>query len=405
MTTPFAPPPATSLLLVDDDLSHLESIEAALRDVRPAWKLRFAQSGDDALSRLEREPADVVVSKLHMQRMDGADLLTQVREKYPRCIRLMASGRDDREGMRKALAVAHQFLARPCDPSQLRSAVSRASMLQSRLHSLAVTQALGMLGTLPALPRLYYDLTREMDSEHATSTSVCAILEQDVAMTARILQVVNSALFAHKRQLTHVHDAVTYLGFEPIRSLVLAAGLFRAMSSICAPPGFSLDAVQQHSMRVARIAMSLLRDVDERKTAFSAAMLHDIGQIVLALGLPKEYAVVSTHCARDNRSRFAVEQDVHGCTHAEVGAHLLAMWGLPNALVEAVAFHHAPSALPETKFGVAGAVHLADWLDHASQHLSKADSPGAIDRDYLAKVGMLDQLPVLVRQVQQRLAA
>ena len=403
MTVPVVLPAETRLLFVDGDLEALERIGQNLRDARPAWNLRFAQSGEDALSRLEREPADVVVSGLHMPSMDGAELLTKVREKYPRTVRLMLSGPQDREGMLRAMSVAHQFLSRPCNPDQLRQAVLRASALQARLHSPAVTHSLGTLSSLPALPRLYWDLTREMDGADASSASICAILEQDVAMTARVLQVVNSALFALNRRITHVRDAVTYLGFEPIRSLVVSTGLVRAMSSICAPPGFSLDAVQQHSVRVARVAMGLLRDPEERKTAFSAAMLHDIGRLVLALGLPGDYARVQAQIQNGGLSVQEAEMQVFGCTHAEIGAHLLSVWGLPNALVEAVAFHHTPQTLADTRFGVAGAVYVADWLEHTVSDAAGAASP--LDQDYLRHAGVLGQLPIWQEQASTRLVA
>ena len=403
MTIPVVLPAETRVLFVDADLDALERIGDGLRAARPAWSMRFAQSGEDALARLEREPADVVVSGLRMPCMDGAELLARVREQYPRAVRLMLSGPQDREGMLKAMSVAHQFLAKPCKPDELRAAVLRAGLLQARLHSPAVTHSLGTLSSLPALPRLYWDLTREMEGADASSASICAILEQDVAMTARVLQVVNSALFSLNRRVTHVRDAVTYLGFEPIRSLVVAAGLVRAMSSICAPAGFSLDEVQQHSLRVARVAMGLMRDPEDRKTAFSAAMLHDVGRLVLALGLPVEYARVRELALRSQLPAHEAEMQVFGCTHAEVGAHLLAVWGLPSALVEAVAFHHAPQALADTRLSIAGAVYVADWLEHAVSESHEAPTP--LDHDYLRNAGVLAQLPVWRQQATARLVA
>lgn len=402
MNLPAAVPAETRVLLVDNDLESLERLGVSLRDARPGWNLRFAQNGEDALRRLEREPADVVVSGLHLPVLGGVDLLARVRETYPRTIRLMLSAPQDRDGMHKAMAVAHQFVTRGCRADQLGAAVARAGALQARLYSPGVTQCLGTLTSLPSLPRLYWDLTREMDRAEASAASVCLILEQDVAMTARVLQVVNSALFALSRRITHVRDAVAYLGFEPIRSLVVAAGLVRAMSSICAPAGFSLDAVQQHSLRVARVAMGLLRDPEDRKTAFSAAMLHDVGRLVLALGLPGDYARVLA-AIRQGGSLHDAELQVFGCTHAEVGAHLLAVWGLPTALVEAVAFHHTPQALAETRFGIAGAVYLADWLEHAVSDTQPPAQP--LDHDYLNAVGVLGQLPAWREQAGARLAA
>lgn len=397
------------IIFVDDEASVLEGLEHRLRPARGVWNMRFAVGGSEALIQLGVRPADVIVTDMRMPQMDGAELLRRVRDEYPRTIRLILTGSADGEGALKAMAVAHQFLTKPCEVDQLRSAVLRASALQDRLQSPAVIQAIGSLTSLPALPRLYWDLAREIDGEKANSASVCKILEQDVAMTARILQVVNSALFALSRRITSVQDAVTYLGFEPIRSLVLAVGLFRAMSSICSPAGFSLDRMQHHSMRVARVAMGLLKDPEDRKTAFSAAMLHDIGRLVLALSLPAEFARARAHSVENKVRLYESEQVIYGCTHAEVGAHMLALWGLPNTLVEAVAFHHTPAALPESRFGVAGAVHVADWLEHAAAAPSpvqavQKDEDG-LDRGYLGSVGVLNLLPDWRNAAQMRLAA
>lgn len=393
-----------NLLIVADNIDTLEALGQTLSAQKKPWKLRFAQSAADALTRLEREPADAVISEIRMADMDGAQLLAQVRERYPKSIRIALCNAHDREGMARGLGIAHQMLTLPVDAALLSSTLARASLLQARIHSAAVIQALGSIDSLPVLPRLYWDLSREIDRDSATAASVCPIIEQDVGMTARLLQVVNSAMFTLQRRIGHVRDAIAYLGFEPVRSLVLTSGLCRAMSGLCAPQGFSLDAIQQHSMRAARIAMGLVRDVPVRKLAFSAAMLHDIGRIVIALGLPADYGRVQGLVQERQLCTLDAEREIFGCTHAEIGAHLLALWGLPNALVEAVAFHHEPQSLPEARLSVAGVVHVANWIEHQLPDTAFAASQ-SLDREYLARVGLLQELPDWQQQAQQRLAA
>ena len=95
--------------------------------------------------------------------------------------------------------------------------IGRACALQAKLYSNGVMAALGSLKSLPAVPRLYQQLCQELDGGNATPKSVAAIIEQDMSMTLRLLQLVNSAFFGLARKITNIREAVTYLGFEPIQ--------------------------------------------------------------------------------------------------------------------------------------------------------------------------------------------
>ncbi|HVT34528.1 MAG TPA: response regulator [Nevskiaceae bacterium] len=394
------------ILFVDDDVPALESLQQHLADAQDTLRVRVAAGGKEALLALQAEPADVVVADLSMPEMDGAQLLRCVRDLHPRTMRVLLATPGERAQALAAMAAAHQVLVKPVAPASLRKSITRVYELQNKLHSPGVLHAISKQSSLPAVPKLYWQLAREVDGSTATSASVSAILQQDPSMTARMLQVVNSAVFSLARNITHVQDAVTYLGFEPVRSLVLAMELFRAMSALCAPQGFSLERIQNHSLRVGRIAMNLVSSADDKKTAFSAAMLHDLGKMILAMAMPEEYAVVQKHAQQHGLAEYEAESDIYGCCHAEVGAHLLALWGLPHALVEAVAFHHTPASLTDEHFGIAGAVHVADWLEHhlyTPTGVQAADD--GLDHDYLRNVGVLDRLPEWLGQAQKRLAA
>lgn len=392
----------TEVLFVDNDVATLEGLEGRLISLRDEWRMRFVVGPEAALDALEVEPADVVVSDMRMAGMSGAELLRQVRSRWPSTVRLILSGNTDQDDVLRTLPVAHQFLAKPCDLTQLRHVVVRARALQLCLYSPGVTAAVGSLKSLPAVPRLYWALSQELDSGQGTAKTVGAIIEQDMAMTLRLLQLVNSAFFGLSRRITHVREAVTYLGFEPIRALVASSELFRAMSAMCSPKGFSLDEMQQHALRVGGIAQTLLVDREQQRTAFCAAILHDIGRVALAVAMPEAYGRSRDLAESRGLPLHEAERAVFKCTHAEIGAHLLALWGLPNALVEAVAFHHSPAALPEPQFGIAGAIHVADALDHLrpTPGIAKADPFDRLDRDYLKSVGMLGSLPRWIASMQ-----
>ena len=385
----------TDVLFVDDDAATLALLTHRLKPLGSDWNPRFVAGPREALAALEQKPADVIISDFDMPVMDGAELMRRIRDRWPSSVRLILSGITDPDKLMRALPVTHQVLTKPCDVGQLQIVVARAGALQSRLYSPAVVSAVASLKSLPTVPKLYQALAAELDSGRCNAKSVATIIEQDMAMTLRLLQLVNSAFFGLGRKVTNIRDAVTLLGFEPIRSLVASAELFRSMSKICSPKGFSLEDEQAHAARVAGIAQTLLSDREQARTAFSAAILHDIGRVALAVALPEEYGRARELAAAEKLPAHEAEQRVFECTHAEIGAHVLALWGLPNALVEAVAFHHRPAQLPEGVFGVAGAVHVADAIDRLTHpgNNGDVDLNDRIDKFYLRGVGKLDQLP------------
>lgn len=375
------------VLFVDDDASVLEGLENRLRPWRKQWSMRFARSGEIALGLLAQRGADVVVSDMRMPGMDGAALLGEVRRRQPEAVRIMLSGQTDRDGLLRTLPVAHQFLSKPCEGERLHAVIERACALRARIAGPAVKAAVTSMGSLPVLPRLYWDLVAEIDRADASPACIAAIIQQDVAMTARLLQVVNSAFFGFARPIHGAREAVTLLGIEPVRALLLSVELFRGMSRLAQPAGLDLQRMQQHALEVSALTDSLMTDPALRATAVAAGMLHDIGEMVLHLASPAEQQAAIHAAVQRGATPLQAERAVFACTHAEVGAYLLSIWGLPQPLVEAVAFHHAPAQLDPQHFGIAGALHVAEWrAGHAAGEMPDDD---ALDRDYLARVGRL----------------
>lgn len=379
------------VLLVEASTAATEALQQRLRPLQDQWRMQFVTGAEAALAALEARRFDVIISDFGGKAYDGIGLLKSVRERWPAVVRLLLDGQASQENVMKALPVVHQLLARPFDLGSLGNLVNRTVILQAHLYSNGVVAALGSLKSLPAVPRLYQQLTQELASGQATPKSVATIIEQDMSMTLRLLQLVNSAFFGLARRITHIREAVTYLGFEPIRNLVASAELFRAMSKICAPAGFSLDEVQQHSQKVGITAASLLADRELARTAYCAGVLHDVGKVVLAVSMPEAYSRAAELARRLGIRHHDAEQQVFACSHAEIGARVLALWGLPQTLVEAVAFHHQPGALDDRQFSIAGAVHVADALEHGRLEGLSPSNPGPalsrIDQDWIEAIG------------------
>lgn len=183
----------TRILFVDDEIRILEGLQRMLRPQRKEWEMAFAPGGQAALTMLEASTFDVIVSDMRMPGIDGAALLETVRQKYPSVLRIILSGYTELEASYRAVPVAHQFLLKPCDPDALRAAIERATSLVEVLNSKMLASLVGSLQELPSLPRTYAELRHALSDPDSSIDQVVRIVEQDVAITAKVLQLVNSA--------------------------------------------------------------------------------------------------------------------------------------------------------------------------------------------------------------------
>jgi putative nucleotidyltransferase with HDIG domain len=377
------------VLFVDDEPRVLDGLRDLLRRQRREWDMVFALGGEAALEAIESQPFDVVVSDMRMPGIDGAKLLGLVKERQPDTVRIVLSGQTELEAALRAVPVAHQYLAKPCDRDQLRRTIERASVSQALLADEAVRRAAAGAGEIPSAPSLYTRLVEATADLDTSVQEIGALVESDVAMCAKVLQLVNSSFFGLSRRVTTAREAVVYLGLAPLRALVVSAGAFRAFSPDRPIDGFSLDALKTHSTRVARLASELVPGRPDADEAFTAGMLHDVGKLLLAAQRPDELAEL-TAAARDEAVPLhVVEQARTGVTHAEIGAYLLSLWGLPYRIVEAVAHHHAPGRLGDPTLDVTAAVHVADALVREQEGDERAD---LVDRDYLMRLGAGDDV-------------
>lgn len=347
------------ILFVDDEAGILDGLRDLLRRERREWDMVFALGPEAALAEIEGGgDLDAVVADMRMPSMDGAAFLGEVRARRPGAARIVLSGQSDHVAALRAAQVAHMFLAKPCDPARLRAALDRAWALREMLGDEDLRRAAGARGTLPSAPAAYAELTAAAARDDVGVREISEILERDPAMCAKVLQLVNSSFFGLGRPVVHVGRAVAYLGVDTIRSLVLsteAFGVLGAGLDACV-----VDTVRRHSLLAAHIAVGLVDECD-RDGALTAGLLHDIGKLVLLAEEPGYLAEALERSGREGRPLADVERETRGSTHAEVGAHLLSLWGLPFCVVEAVACHHAPPA-PGDVLDLVSGVQVANLL-------------------------------------------
>jgi len=371
------------ILFVDDEPRILEGIERMLFDLSDEWDMSFVESGVAALEILDRNPMDVIVADMRMPGMDGAALLKEVQTRFPAMVRIVLSGHAELEATLRAVPVAHQYLAKPCKPELLRSVVERAISLQAVLHDKTVRRIVGNIETLPSVPRIYSELTKALAKETTDVEDIAKIISKDIAMSAKVLQLVNSAFFNQASTISSTKQAVVRLGLQMVKNLALAIEVFQNSESAKIARGFSIEAAQNHAFQTAALAREIISDKSLSEDVFMAAILHDIGKLVLAKELPEKFEAAQSLAAAEQQPIHIAEKQLIGVTHAEIGGYLLGIWGLPYPIVEAVANHHEPARVPmRTKSGILEAVYVANCLANEAE----------LDEDFLEETGMRDQV-------------
>jgi HD-like signal output (HDOD) protein len=385
-------PPRKRILFVDDEPYCLESLKDVTRRYRHVWHVDFASGGEEALAALAEEPADVVISDMQMPVIDGAALLTEVSERYPTTIRMVLSGHANPRDLTRAAIVSHRFLSKPCDFAQLHSLITRSCALRELTGQAEAYRAITGTTTLPSRPGLYTELNQTLCDPRWQPNQVAAVIERDVAIAAKVLQLANSAFFGVGHKVTGVRDSVMYLGVETIRSLTLTAEAFGKLAPK-AIPGFSIDEFQRHAMLVAGITGQILPEGRAQQEAVTAALLHDIGELVLIAESPRRWAQLNEEARRRRLPLQEIELEREGVTHAGTGAYLLSLWGLPDGVVEAVAHHHDPGSVPGLELDAIAAVHIADALAHELQPTTdESPPPSTLDEALLDRLGLRPRL-------------
>ena len=353
------------LLFVDDEPNILQGMRRMLRSMRKEYKMFFAEGGRQALELMGDESIDVVVSDMRMPGIDGAQLLTEVREQHPETIRIMLTGQADEDSILKTVGIVHQFLAKPCDPEQLKSLLNGLGGLQDRISDDLMKGVIAKIDSLPSLPATYTALQEAMAKDDVGLDEIAEIIERDMAMSAKILQLVNSAFFGLFTTVKSPAHAVNLLGFNTVKILVLGVGVFSSAEKVCA--GISMDELWRHSFMVGRIARKLA-EAEKMQDAmvddcFLAGVLHDLGKLVLAVNFAEEYEDVINRVKQEDKTFCTVEKEMFSACHGDVGAYLIGLWGFRYELIEAVGCHHSPK-LSTDHLTTSSIVYVADCLYH-----------------------------------------
>ncbi len=383
------------ILFVDDQPEELAELEKSLRKFRNEWSMEFASSGKDAIRRIAAHEFDVVVADLDMPEISGGDLLRLVQKQSPKAVRILLSKRGECEQAMQSTGAAHQHLAKPCDADLLGMTICDTFSLRYHLENDNIRDLVGRLGQLPTLPDVYTELMHELESPHSSVARVGEIIRGDVSISAKILQLVNSSYFGLPVHVTDVSHAVALLGLNVVKPLVLSSGLFQQFA-----PGslgeFSLSYLVDHSTEIALASRCVAQlegaTAEDCDHAFMAGMLHDLGQLVLAKNFTAQYDAMRRHARDSDTPLHELETAEFEANHADLGAYLLGLWGLPAPIVEAIVWHHTPFQSTHDRFTPLVALHAAECL--LAEQANAVGENSVVSPEFLARIRRTERLSV-----------
>ena len=379
----------TRVLFTDDEAPVLDGLRTRLYRQSGKWTMVFVESGTRALTEFEREPFDVIVTDMRMPGMDGAELLERVSERWPQTIRIVLSGYAEPQQALRLVPVAHQYLSKPCDAKRLVSAIERCMQLHSLLPHPNLRALAGRVRMLPVMPRVYAALRDLLTHDDATTQQIAELVTADPVISAKILQMATSAFFRLARPITNIDQAVGYLGIAAMRNLVTAPPVFTPLPERGAAGLVNFEELQARSHAAAAAAHALAADAQMADEALLAGLLHDIGYWLLAHEYPGDLAKAVEIAMKERIPLYEAEVRVIGASHAQVGAYLLGLWGLPQPVVDAVAHHHSPQSAAPPDFGPLAALAIALALlpgDESSAFPSGLVASPKVDANFLSRV-------------------
>lgn len=393
------------ILFVDDEPLLLEVVEARFAERASLWEMDFAESGEVALGHMFRKRYDVIVADMRMPQMDGIELLTLVMQRHPNTTRIMLSGQADRDKALRLVGTAHQYIAKPCDLNELEKAVDQALEQRDILTNESLKKLVSQLQSLPSIPSLYLQLVDELQQDDPSIERMASIISHDLGMCSKMLQLVNSAFFGLPRKISNPEEAVGYLGVETVKALVLYLHIF-SLYERTKVSGFSFEHLWNHCWSVGVIARKIAQleglPASESDPLFVAGLMHDVGKLVLATGVPTSYQLAIDRAQQDRLHMHEAESSVFGTSHAEVGSYLLGLWGLPGSIAEGVGWHHYPSAHDAEGLNPANVIHVADWIDHKLSTDEQSCASSLLDEPHLERIGLLSKAREWLEAVSQQ---
>jgi HD-like signal output (HDOD) protein len=343
----------------------------------------------DAIAAVRQMAPHLVLADQTMPGMTGSQMLDVIRGIAPQAVRIIISAHASQTDK---IGSAHQYLSKPFDHRELPNRIQQALDAQESLSNPGFTSLVTSLQSFPALPAVYTDLLRELDGDDSAFEQTAALLDKDGGIFTRTIQMANSPLFGGTRPITRSSEALLQLGTSNVKALVLSLHVFHGYNQINFPE-MPVEMVWHRSWQTAQLARELSRkELGEAAAndAFFAGLVRDLGCLILMENHTERYKEVCQRAAREHRPLIEVEKQVFEASHADLSGFMLRLWGMPEAVIDAVIHCDAPWNGPRgNEFTPTVALYMANILSRQQNPPDTFIIP-ELERSYLASVGAPD---------------
>ena len=353
------------ILFVDDEEYILNSLKRSFSQAD--YDILTADSGKMGLEILEKQPVDVVISDFKMPEMNGLQFLGQVREKHPHALRAFLSGYVDQLAVIKALTngIATVYFPKPWDDTELKVSIDHILQIQKALKEKKLIELMDSASNLPTLPAMYQKFSQAI-STGASLGQIANLVSEDAVVTARILQISNSAFFG-RGQTASIEQAIMILGLDTVKNIILTIAL-AADLQIAPEKMQNFEKIIKHSSLVNKYFLLIYRMAFGRPVRpenTSLCITHDIGKIVLLQYFPERFQSMLDFQAKNPHLGFYQCESELGygeTAHTQIGGYLLDLWNLPKLAVEVAMLHHDANHKNHINRDTLKVVHLTNEL-------------------------------------------
>lgn len=390
-----------NILLVDEDILILKALKRSLRQLSDQWEITYAQNPHEALEKLELGSVDILITEVHLSTADGEHFLRSFLTKHPNAARIILTGYTAADAIFKFAGLAHQLLAKPWSDQTLIETIQRADLISRMLSDKKLKRTLNLIENFPSIPSVYLELSQKLRTGDPSLQEIGEIIIRDPSLVIKLLQIVNSPYYGLPMPVTDPQKAVALLGLDVVKGFVLTSGLFNQYEKKKIA-NLKIETLWQHSLKTANIVRQIAKnehlDKEISEASFIASLLHDVGKIIVAANFPAEFQEICSRSEIESVPFWHIEQQVLGATHAQIGAYILGLWGLPLAVIQAVHEHHQPDLSEHTGIDQTALVHIANAIEKTAVKES-GQVPVDIDPAYIQDLHLKECIAKWQKQI------
>lgn len=349
------------ILFVDDETRILKDFIKAF--INTDFEVITADTGVEALEVLDKQNIDLVISDMRMPVMDGYDLLTEIKKRHPKVLRIILSGYSDEKVVFKALQknVAKLYMFKPWENKKLHDTIVNVLETQDILQNHDLLTLVNNVKQLPTIPANYVKILRLIEDD-ANASDISEAIMRDQSIASKILHVANSAYYGGKTG--SIKQAVAQIGLIGTRELVLSASVIDAFNN---DKGLQIhmEKIWDHAFITNKMLAMFYEQVLDKKIPVnfqSVGLLHNIGVVFLLNFFGKEYLRLLLQAKNNKIDILEAEKEAYMTNHLEAGAYLMDWWGFPYSIVEAALHHDDPSSDKIVNKELVCALHIVQYL-------------------------------------------